>query len=259
MSSCAARRHPARLREVATSTTGARLTADHRRLTLLLSAGTTRDVELAWRLFDPADVAASWEVLTPVLRAVVAAGRSTASGLGVGYYGRFRTAEGAAQPFLVPPAQPLPAEQVATSLEVTGRAGYLRAVGAGQTPAMASAQALSATAGAVTRLVLDADRSVIVSASLADPEADGWARVTSGRACAFCAMLASRGPVYVSEESGGFEAHDHCGCTVEPVMDRGAYEWAPSSQRYSDLWAESTSGLSGADARRAFRRAVDAS
>jgi hypothetical protein len=238
---------------------GARLTAEHRRLLTVLSAGSSRDVARAWRLFDAGDVAGSWDALLPVLRALVASGRGTASGLGVAYYGRFRAAEGAVAPFLAAPAAALPAEQVAASMRATGLASYSRAVGAGMPPDAASQQAMVAAAGAVSRLVLDADRSVVIGASRSDPEASGWARVASGRACAFCAMLASRGPVYTSEATADFEAHDHCGCAVEPVMDRDSYEWAATSHRYSELWAESTRGLSGADARNAFRRAVESS
>jgi len=61
------------------------------------------------------------------------------------------------------------------------------------------------------------------------------ARVASANSCAFCAMLASRGPVY-KEETVDFEAHDHCTCGSEPVYE-GA-EWPPNSKEYQDLWYE---------------------
>jgi hypothetical protein len=208
-----------------------------------------------WRLFDPDQPGASFEALAAPLRALVAQGRTTSGGLSAGYYSAFRVAEKAEGRFAPLMAPPLPAEQVEASLSATGSAVFARALRAGQPPAQASRQALVGLAGAVSRLSLDAGRSVVVGSSVADPGAQGWARVTAGRACAFCAMLASRGPVY-SEQTVDFDAHDHCACTAEPVI--GDYRWPPSSQRYSELWAESTAGLSGADARRAFRRAVDA-
>lgn len=46
-----------------------------------------------------------------------------------------------------------------------------------------------------------------------------WARVPTGdRTCDFCVMLASRGPVYLSEESAGAfdKFHAHCDCKVIP-------------------------------------------
>ena len=51
-----------------------------------------------------------------------------------------------------------------------------------------------------------------------------YRRVTDGKPCAFCAMLASRGPVY-SQETAYFRAHGHCGCTAEEVYGR----WTPTS------------------------------
>ena len=41
-------------------------------------------------------------------------------------------------------------------------------------------------------------------------------RVTVGKTCAFCCMLAARGPVY-TEDTAAFQAHVYCDCTYEPV------------------------------------------
>ena len=41
-------------------------------------------------------------------------------------------------------------------------------------------------------------------------------RVTVGKTCAFCCMLAARGPVY-TKDSAAFQAHVYCDCTYEPV------------------------------------------
>lgn len=51
-----------------------------------------------------------------------------------------------------------------------------------------------------------------------------YRRVSDGNPCAFCAMLASRGPAY-SEETAYFRAHEHCGCTAELVYGT----WEPSA------------------------------
>jgi hypothetical protein len=66
-----------------------------------------------------------------------------------------------------------------------------------------------------------------------------WRRVTDGSPCGFCAMLASRGPVYRSQESAeGY--HAHCGCTAEP-FDGDPAEWEPTpdEQRFIDAYRES--------------------
>lgn len=53
-----------------------------------------------------------------------------------------------------------------------------------------------------------------------------WARVPTGEeTCDFCIMLASRGPVYLSEESAGGDPdhyHPHCDCRIVPFW--GTYD-----------------------------------
>lgn len=46
-----------------------------------------------------------------------------------------------------------------------------------------------------------------------------WARVLTGAEnCAFCAMLASRGPAYASEDTASGQWHDHCDCVAVMVI-----------------------------------------
>lgn len=66
-------------------------------------------------------------------------------------------------------------------------------------------------------------RETFAAALDADPLNPRYARVPSGaETCVFCAMLASRGAVYLSEESAGAGAHDyhdHCDCTAVQIYD----------------------------------------
>lgn len=69
-----------------------------------------------------------------------------------------------------------------------------------------------------------------------------WRRVTDGDPCGFCAMLASRGPVYRSagKAGDGNRYHGRCGCTVEPFDgDPDDWEPTPEEQRYIDAYRES--------------------
>ena len=50
-----------------------------------------------------------------------------------------------------------------------------------------------------------------------------WRRVTHGTPCAFCAMLAGRGPVYAAD-TVTFRSHNACGCSGEIVYR----EWVPT-------------------------------
>jgi hypothetical protein len=93
-----------------------------------------------------------------------------------------------------------------------------------------------------------------------------WARVLTGpRSCAFCAMLASRGPVYTSEASAKYRGgervdkyHDGCDCEVVLVQNYSVWEGKRAHQLLDKLWEDSTQGTSGRRSMNAFRRAYEA-
>lgn len=114
--------------------------------------------------------------------------------------------------------------------------------------------ALAAVTGSASRHVLTGGREAMLTLVKADDRAIGWARVTDGDPCAFCAMLASRGPAYKSAASAEFQAHDQCACTAEAVFSRSA-AWPGDARAYQRLWYASTKGYNGQDAINAFRRA----
>ena len=71
-----------------------------------------------------------------------------------------------------------------------------------------------------------------------------WRRVTHGTPCAFCAMLASRGPVYtettaLTNAHDGLRYHKGCKCTAEPWYGRWE-DWQPTAaeQPYVDAYFE---------------------
>jgi hypothetical protein len=100
-------------------------------------------------------------------------------------------------------------------------------------------------AGAATRHVLNGSRDEIQSALDEDPVALGYIRVTDADPCYFCAMLASRGPVYGDDSfdqsdprfigEGSHKVHDHCGCGVEPVYDRKT-AWPGRARDAEEAW-----------------------
>lgn len=110
-------------------------------------------------------------------------------------------------------------------------------------PLVGWAESTATTPGAFEVLLLDglqtrvADwaRQTIIGSSLADPGADGWQRVASTTACAFCRMLAGRGAVY-SEARVDFAAHDKCLCSATPAFGgqpRPVKPYTPTN-RYPD-------------------------
>lgn len=147
-------------------------------------------------------------------------------------------------------------------------------------------------AGAANRNAQMGGRDLLAASSEADRAVVGWARITDDDPCHFCALLAGRGAVYRSmwaarysgrtgrkaravakpdgwedwspdrlaawETSQGLDRyHDNCHCTIIPVYSRT--DWLPEASRaFRELYDLSTEGLAGADARRAFRAALDA-
>lgn len=96
-----------------------------------------------------------------------------------------------------------------------------------------------------------------------------WARMLTGvTSCAFCAMLASRGPVYRNyrgargqREAKGdttlADTHDGCDCVFVLVTDYSTWEGQQSHLALSDLWYEATPRTSTKEAVKAFRRVWD--
>lgn len=239
---------------MAATLAGAQLTGAHRSAQLALRAVTLRQVLQVWPAFDPEHAARSWPPVENALLAIIGQRRADSASLAAGYFETFRAAErigGTAKPVM----RAFGAEATArarTSLQVTG---YVTAERLTALKHAAPARtALVRVSGAVTRHVLDGGRETLLASVRADRRALGWARATSGDPCSFCAMLASRGPVY-AERTGEFQAHDHCACALEPVY-RASQEWPPGSREYQRLWRETTHDLGSEEARQAFREAI---
>ena len=71
--------------------------------------------------------------------------------------------------------------------------------------------------GGMQRLVADADRATVAANAERDPARVRWYRAASAKACAFCAMLATRSAVYRSSASA-LRSHSHCRCLAVPVF-----------------------------------------
>ena len=243
---------------MARTATGSALTEAHRQAQVTLSAAVIRDLAIAWRLLDPSRLDSSFREFLQIAATIIASGHTRSAGAALAYLDAFRRVEGASGPpptLTLPPGLPL--EQIATSLLVVGPIAFKTALRSGKPPNEALQLALSQTLGAGTRLALAGGRETITTAHTVDTSLVAYARVTDGNPCAFCAMLASRGAVYVTETSAGFQPHDACHCQPEPVYDNGngAYQNPGRADEYRAFYNDVTSGKSGADAISAFRAA----
>lgn len=233
--------------------TAVRLTETHRRAQLAVRAALVADVLRLWGVFDPDDIGGSWARLEPAFLALIAAYGNVSAGLAAGYYEEFRAAEGIAglaTPRIAPLAS---ADEVIGTLRLLGPANARRLVAAGR--ADAATVTFTNVAGETSRQVLNRGRNTLEGSVAADRKALGWARVTDSSPCSFCAMLASRGPVY-SKKGGTFRSHGHCGCSLEPVYDRDQ-PWPGRAEEFRRQWNETVGSKSGAEARNTFRRAFE--
>lgn len=241
---------------MASTTAGATLTEGHRIAQARLGAQTVQLLRAAWPLLDPADLDGTIGRWLRVAVPVVTRQRRRSAVLAGQYVQAFRAVElGVDGDYRATLDSQTDVRPAVTSLTVTGPVSIKEQVRRFVPLARAVTAAESGHAAAGMRHALNGGRSTILESVRADRRAQGWARVTSGDPCAFCQILASRGPVYRDEATASFEAHDHCACTAEPVY-RSDAAWPPGAREYRDRWNEVTKGLSGQDAINAYRRVV---
>lgn len=242
---------------MAATTAGARLTEAHRLAQARIGAQTVRALRAVFPLLDPSDLDGTFDRWLQGVLPVVRSQRTTSARLAANYLTTFRTLELGAdvEPYVPVLADEVATEAVQTSMLVTGPVSVRKNL----TQAVPLVRALSLaeanTARAGMRHAMNGGRDTIQGAVQNDPAARGWARTASGRACSFCALLASRGPVY-SKDTVDFHAHDGCSCGSEPVYRRDA-DWPSGSRRYAQIYEDVKRTATGAQVPVAFRQAIE--
>lgn len=194
---------------MASSPSAAQLTEGHRLAQARIGAQTVRLMRSTWPLLDPTDLDATIGRWLRITVPLIARQRRQSVLLAGQYLRAFRAIELGMDTSFVPVLDvPDELEAITTSLVVTGPATIKEQMRRFMplterfmplTEAVRTAEAR--TAGAAMRHALNGGRSATERTVMADRQAIGFFRVTSGKPCAFCAMLASRGPVYKSAES----------------------------------------------------------
>lgn len=198
-----------------------------------------------WRLIDPDDLEPSIELWAQAITPILTEQRTASAVLAARFYRQLRRIElDDAESFTPVAFRRLNPEQLVASMraEILPRRTTLQ---------LARDQALTV----VQRTTLNAGRSTIIRSTIEDPRAEGVARATSGSPCSFCAMLASRGPVYQADSFRRFQVHGRCRCTPRTVFRR---EWPEQNQRFAEQWREATTGAANpTEARIQFRRQLE--
>ena len=237
-----------------------------RRAQALLAARLAQQVLHVWReLMDPARVDASWSAVRAALRPLVQQAREQSATLARSAYTNARSDAGVVDGFTPEGPLPLLLDRLDRALDVTGPVEFKRAISAGKDPRQAMDAAAVRMVGSTQYLALEGGRQAMQRSIDADERATGWSRVTDADPCAWCAMLASRGPVYKSEQTAGrdqnarfegdgqFKYHDHCACVAWPAFTLNEPFIGTAEKLYND-WLTVTRGHGGKHAVNAFRR-----
>lgn len=216
---------------MASTAEGRELTAAHQTAQIVVGARAAAEAHILWDRLDINDLDGStpyW--LASNVRAVnrrVAESQEVAST----YLDEYRRAE-IGLPAQVALAAPT---GTAVALRVAGPVRIKRLIAAGMGAQEAFDGAFTKYAGMVRRQSMMGGRLTVARTAGRDRRAVGWRRVTDGNPCAFCAMLASRGPVYRDAAAAdGNQYHAHCGCTAEPEY---SYDWTPTEEEARYLQA----------------------
>jgi hypothetical protein len=227
------------------------LTQAHRRDLSVLAGVIGRRVAALAATAALADIDAWWDQVASEAERVVTTGQTAAAALAARYLRQHSALEGVR---ITPRRAPVDQAQIATALRVTGPVAFktnLRDSGSDTVALRAMQERLR---GSAQRLTLTGDRQTVMDAVTESPAIAGYRRVTSGTPCAFCSMLATRGAVY-SKATVGFQAHDHCSCTPEPLYE---HEPEPASiTRLRAEWDQVTAEASGTAKLTAWRRHWD--
>lgn len=212
------------------------------------------------KTIDPADISGSAADLIARLIPLLKTRRDFSANLSRTYYQNFRAAEvQGGDGFSLPALTQLPVDALLTSLRVMGEVALKKRIARlplndgipKLTQQLLVKKAIADTAvdisGAATRHVMNGGRDELQNLVTDDPEALGYIRVTDGDPCYFCAMLASRGPVYDNDSfdsadprfigPGENKVHDHCGCGVEPVYSRKT-QWPGKARAAETAWVD---------------------
>jgi len=160
--------------------------------------------------------------------------------------------------------QEFPRRDVATSLTIEANYATKRAMPGPEERLMRDA--LTRSSGAAVRQAMNGGRGVIDLAAAQDEKIKGYARVTDGDPCAFCALLASRGAVYgkgsfintdrqveEARQSGEWslnpdaardvpagwsnvaKVHNNCRCHLRPVYSTES-TWDAAGEHFKAVW-----------------------
>lgn len=261
------------------------LTETHRRSQLTLRQSTVRDLMRLWPALDVKRLDETYPAWAEAVGLLVARNRATSTSLAAAYMQALRASKIGLEHFAPTVAKPAPPSQVQAYLISTAVLPIKKAMTRGVLLDAAAEAAFVLSSGAVSKLVLDGGRGTIFDTILADPKAKGYRRVTDDHPCSFCALLATRGMIYASEQTAtvvtetetrstgprhgqrrfrsargtqdaGEPFHAYCACTAEPVYETDDFGPRPEAEPWLELYERSTAAVHGSKEKQAAFRAA---
>ena len=217
------------------------LISQHRDQLLRLQSLVERDLNAFWRTLDVTRPVSVAEALEAHVRELTLVYGDMAAALAAAWYEEVRDAAGAAGYFSARLAE---ADQAKAGVVARWSASSLF----GESPA--PEVALSRLVAGTQRIVHRASTETVEENMSQDRAATGrFYRDARADGCAFCLLVASRGPVYRSRESAGDgrRFHDHCYCVVVP--DFGDYEEPAKVSRFLEQYEKAREKAGSSNAR----------
>lgn len=204
-----------------------------------------------WPALPADDVPQLKAELPDVMLALVAEYGSMAAVLAADWYTELRQEAEAETSYLTVLAATATAEAMASEIGYAGSGAYT-----------SPTKALIDAAAVLDKFVAYGQRDTIDLNVNMDPEPGvTWARMAQGDACAFCAMLATRGADYRSQGSAivvtgagsrpsrqgkrapGEKYHDDCRCVATPVFTGLDYEYPAETALWASLYDDAVKNL----------------
>lgn len=206
---------------MASTEEGRALTEAHRLAQIRVGAEAQAEARLLWDLLDVEDIDGSRTRWLASMEVMLQRGGAESADLAERYVLRHALAEIGEE---IPVAHPtLQTARALRDVEILGPVSIKQRIASGVDPAIAHAAALTRVRQTAMKYVLNAGRDLTNDTVRYSGRRGRWRRVTGGEPCAFCAMLAGRGPVY-AEDTVTFRAHGACGCASEIVYG----DWEPN-------------------------------
>ncbi len=247
-----------------------RLTRRHRDAQAAIGRTVARAISAVAHTVQLSDVDVWFGRVLPRLMAIVRGGWIGSRAQSARYLREHAEAEGR---LVVPQLALWVPDRVATSLRVTGPVAVKEHIETHRSTDGVQQAMVTRMSGAAQRQALSGGRGTVYRTARESRQIIAWRRVTDADPCAWCAMLASRGAVYLSRAAAsgvvgrgrsgslrgtrqrGMSFHDGDECTVEPLYE-DEDEPAEVAALYQQ-WLGATAGHSGKAAIREWRRYWD--